>query len=364
MSVLSEPASVADIDTPALLVDVDRLEGNIARMASFFSDRPGGLRPHFKTPKCAEIVRMQLDAGAIGITCAKVGEIEALAESGVATSVLLANQVVGERKIARLLDVARSMDEVIVAVDAPGQVDAIDAAVRSTDVSLGAVIEVDVGMERCGTDSPLETVELARHIRESSIEYRGVMGYEGHAVLIEDAAERRKLTDEAMARLGDHCVALSDAGLAPQIVSSSGTGTFDMAAAHPFVTEFEAGSYVFMDGRYRTVRTDFDTALTLLTTVIHRRGRKLITDGGMKSLSYEFGMPRGATLPVQCLFLAEEHGTVIIDDGVELDIGPGDRIELVPSHSDTTINLHDRYYACRADQVEAVWAITGRGRFV
>ena len=340
---------IEDIDTPALLLRLERVERNIASMAGFFADGPCKLRPHFKTPKCAEVARMQLAAGAIGLTCAKLGEAEALAEAGVDAPILIANQVVGAPKIRRLVKLARRFRELLIAVDDPQQVDTIARALVGQGVRLGALVEVDIGMHRCGTDTPDETLALARHLRESRIEYRGIMGYEGHAVLVPDAAKRKALAEEAMARLALHRNALVDAGLEPEIVSAGGTGTFDLTGSVPGVTELQVGSYVFMDGAYRKVRSEFECALTLLTTVIHRRGRMLITDAGMKALSHEFGMPEGAELPVRYIALSEEHGHVLLEEGSELDLESGARIEILPSHGDTTINLHEIYHAIRGE---------------
>ena len=348
-----------DIDTPALLLDLDRVERNIATMARFTADRSSGLRPHFKTPKCPEIARRQLEAGAIGITCAKLGEAEVLADAALGASVLIANQVIGPRKLERLAALADRLPELIVAVDHADQVTALER----TGARLGVLIEVDSGMHRCGTGSPDETLALARRVAESALEYRGVMGYEGHAVLVADAAKRKSLAEDALAELRRHVEALREAGLAPEIVSAGGTGTHDITGEAPFVTEIQAGSYVFMDGAYRKVRQEFECALTVVTTVVHVRGRLLVTDCGMKALSHEFGMPEGATLPLRCVGLSEEHGHVLVDEGADLGLGVGDRIEILPSHGDTTINLHEQYFALRGDEVEAVWAIAARGRF-
>ncbi len=351
------------LDTPALVLEIDKVERNIERMASFFASAPSGLRPHFKTPKCPEIARLQLEAGAIGITCAKLGEAEVLAAAGVRAAVLIANQVIGEAKLERLLALASALPELIVAVDQRAQIEALDQALAGGRVAVGALVEVDVGMHRCGTDRPEETVELARALRASRLGYRGIMGYEGHAVLVPDAAKRKALAEQAMQTLAEHREALVQAGLAPEIVSAGGTGTYDLSGRAPGVTEIQAGSYVFMDGAYSKVRDDFECALTLHTTVLRRRGRLLITDAGMKSLSHEFGMPRGAELPLGCVGLSEEHGHLLIDEGVELDLAPGDRIRILPSHGDTTINLHDSYTVVRGEQIEAVWPIAARGRF-
>jgi D-serine deaminase-like pyridoxal phosphate-dependent protein len=354
---------IADLDTPALVLDLDRVEHNIAAMARTFARSSADLRPHFKTPKCPEVARLQLEAGAIGITCAKLGEAEVIADAGIQTSVLIANQIVGPPKIERLLALAPRLPELLVAVDSPAQIDAIEAAAGQLPDSFGVVIEVDVGMRRCGTDSPDETAALAKHVSASRIPFRGIMGYEGHAVLIPDADKRTELAAASGAVLVEHCQALDAAGLSPEIVSAGGTGTHDQTAEVSRVTEIQAGSYVFMDGAYRRVRSEFEPALTVHTTVLHRRGRLLITDCGMKALSYEFGMPRGFELPLECVGLSEEHGHVLIDEGAELDLAPGDHLALLPSHGDTTINLHDQYHVVRGDEVIDVWPIAARGKF-
>lgn len=355
---------VEEIDTPALVIDLERMERNIAAMARFFAGARASLRPHWKTPKCAEVARRQLAAGAIGITCAKLGEAEALAAAGVRASVLIANELVGRAKLARLVELAPALPELIIAVDSAEQVDALDAALAGSGARIGALVEADTGMHRCGTTSPDETVALAKRLAASRVAYRGIMGYEGHAVLVPDAAKRKELGESATAKLLEHKTALDAAGLAPEIVSAGGTGTYDQTGSTPGVTEIQAGSYVFMDGRYLDVRSDFEPALTLHTTVIHRRGRMLITDAGVKSLSSDFGLPRGADLPVRVVGLSEEHGHVLVDEGADVPLGPGDRLRILPSHGDTTINLHERYYAARGDTVEEIWAIVGRGRFV
>lgn len=352
-----------EIDTPALLLDLDRVARNVETMSRFFAARPASLRPHFKTPKCPEVARLQLEAGAIGITCAKLGEAEVLADAGVAASVLVANQVIGARKLERLAALAERLPELIVAVDAPEQVDALDAALAGDPANVGALVEIDSGMHRCGTADPDQTLALARRIAASRARYRGVMAYEGHAVLVPDPAKRKALAEAHLVELERHVEALRGAGLAPEIVSAGGTGTYDISGSAPLVTEIQAGSYVFMDGTYRRVRTEFECALSVVTTVVHARGRLLVTDCGMKALTHEFGMPEGASLPLRCVALSEEHGHVLVDEGAALDLAPGDRLELLPSHGDTTINLHEEYFALQGDEVVAVWPIAARGRF-
>jgi D-serine deaminase-like pyridoxal phosphate-dependent protein len=342
-----------EIDTPALLLDLDAVEENIAAMARYFAARPQKLRPHFKTPKTPEVARRQLAAGAIGITAAKVGEAEVLARAGLG-AILIANQIVGRTKIDRMFEAARAV-EIIATVESEFNIRELEEGAARAGASIGAIIEVDTGMHRCGTAEPAETVALARRIAGGPLRYRGVMGYEGHAVLIADRDTREAMARAALSTLSVHVEALRAAGLAPEIVSAGGTGTYDIAGNWPDVTEVQAGSYVFMDGAYRFVRPDFGrSALTLLATVVARHGEWAIIDAGMKSLTNEFGAPRGKDLPVKVARLSEEHGHV---EAGSLEIAPGAKIEIVPSHGDTTINLHSEYYVCRGDEVVAIWPI-------
>jgi D-serine deaminase-like pyridoxal phosphate-dependent protein len=350
-----------DIDTPALLIDLEAMEHNIATMAEYFAERDSELRPHFKTPKCVQIARKQVDAGAIGITCAKVGEAEVAVHGGI-KSVLVANQVVGEIKIKRLLDLLPRA-EVIVAVENEENLRELGATGRAVGVEPQAIIEVDVGMGRCGTISSAETVRLANSFAEAGVVYRGVMGYEGHCVLIADAEQRVEKATAAMTTLLEHVEALNESGLPPAIVSAGGTGTYDLTGDRAGITEIQAGSYVFMDGLYSYVRKDapFKPALSMLVTVIARHGDHGIADAGMKSLTNEFGPPRGKTSKFKVSSLSEEHAHLDLEPGDPMR--PGDRVELYPSHNDTTINLHDEYYVMCGDEVVDVWPISGARKY-
>jgi len=348
-----------DVDTPALLLDLDVVEANIATMAAFFRDRPQKLRPHFKTPKTPEIAQRQLGAGAIGITAAKLGEAEVLVDAGLGP-VLIANQIVGRQKIDRLMDLL-GRGEVIVAVEGEHNIRELEEGAARSGRTPQAIVEVDVGMHRCGTTNPEETVELVQRLAEGPVRYRGIMGYEGHCVMIEDPAEREAKARAALERLSAHVHSLRDAGLAPEIVSAGGTGTYDITGAWPDVTEVQAGSYVFMDGRYRTVRPDLGRpALTMLVTVIARHGDYAVIDAGMKALTNEFGPPAGVDHPVTVTRLSEEHGTLAVGDA---DIRPGMKIEILPSHNDTTLNLHSEYHVCRGDEVIDTWPIAAARAF-
>ncbi len=348
-----------EIDTPALLLDLEVAEANIKAMSDWFAGRHSRLRPHFKTPKTSEIARRQLAAGAIGITAAKLGEAEVLARAGLGP-ILIANQLVGAQKIDRLLALPEEI-EVIVAVESEFNILQLEEGAERSGRTPQAIVEVDTGMHRCGTANPEETVELVQRMLAGTVRYRGIMGYEGHAVLLKDPAERERAGRDAIAVLSRHVDALRAADLAPEIVSAGGTGTYDIAGSAPHVTEVQAGSYVFMDGAYRAVRPDLGRpALTLLTTVISRHGDVAIIDAGLKSLTAEFGLPQGKDLPVKVLRLSEEHCHLSVEG---TDLQPGDKVELIPSHNDTTINLHSEYYVMRGDEVIAIWPIEAARAF-
>ena len=348
------------IDTPALLIDLDALERNISRMAAFFRTVSADLRPHSKTHKCPRIAQLQLDAGARGITCAKVGEAEALVAGGI-QDILIANQVVGPRKIARLVNVAREA-KLTVAVDDPANVAALGEAARSAGVSLGVLVEVNVGMDRCGVEPGEPALALSRVVRETAgLTYRGVMGYEGHTVMVADRQAREEVCQKAMKLLTDTRDFVVAAGVDVEVVSGGGTGTYDITGRLSAMTEIQAGSYATMDARYAQVGLDFEQALTVLATVISRpTENRAVLDCGLKCVTSEFGTPLlkqqpGATLSK----LSEEHSSVVLDSG---DLRPEQRVEIVPSHGCTTINLHDQFYVLRDGVVVDVWEIAGRGR--
>lgn len=353
--------NIADLDTPCLLLDLDVVEANIAKMAAFFAGRPAKLRPHFKTPKTPEVARRQLEAGAIGITVAKLGEAEVLADAGLGP-ILMANQVVGRVKIDRLMALLARGCDITVAVESQFNIDELAAGMARSGQRAAAIVEVDSGMHRCGTATPGETVELARSLVAAGIDYRGIMGYEGHAVLIADEAERTSKAEAATSVVLQHVEALAEAGLAPAIVSVAGTGTAMLSGTKPWVTEVQAGSYVFMDGRYQSVLpNEFGSALTLLTTVLAVRPTYAVCDAGLKSLTNEFGAPVSRDGSITVSRLSEEHAT-LTGEGISR-LQPGSLLEVLPSHGDTTLNLHDEYFVRRGEAVIDRWPILGARKF-
>jgi D-serine deaminase-like pyridoxal phosphate-dependent protein len=349
-----------EIDTPALCLELPTLERNIARMADFLAGGPTGVRPHSKTHKCPTIAWKQLNAGAVGITCAKLGEAEVMARAGI-KDMLIANQIIGETKIRRLMGLAADT-EVMVAVETAENARQLSEAAIAAGVHLRALIEIDVGMGRCGTTPGQETLALAREmVALPGLRFEGVMGYEGHAVMLPQMEQRRAAAEQAMALLVDSADALRRDGIPVGIVSAGGSGTYNITGKYPGITDIQAGSYATMDARYRAVIPEFETALTVVAQVISVRGDRAVIDAGLKTMTPEFGKPalcapEGWALDHQ----SEEHSTLTRQGGAALK--PGDRVEIVPSHGCTTINLHDAYYVTRDDRLVAIWPIGGRGK--
>jgi len=350
------------IDTPALLIDLDAMEFNLRAMAEFFEESTARLRPHFKTHKTPVIAHQQLEAGAIGITCAKLSEAEVLVASGV-KDILIANQIVGSIKISRLADLAHHT-RLIVAVDQEDNIRQLSASMQEAGSAIRVLVEVDVGLGRCGVHTNEEALHLAGIVSTSpGLEFSGLLGYEGQAVFIVDRAERVEAVEKAMGKLVEAANWIRKADLPCEIVSAGGTGTYDITGRFPGVTEVEAGSYVLMDTRYRQLDLPFRCALTLLATVISvpMPGRAVI-DAGKKALSVEHGLPEVVGFEgIRLVNLHEEHGLIEVEPQ-RTELVPGQKIELLPSHVCTTVNLHDQFYALREGRLEAMWPIEGRGK--
>jgi D-serine deaminase-like pyridoxal phosphate-dependent protein len=356
-------ASKEAVDTPALLVDLDLMEANIARIAETCRAQGVGWRPHTKGQKTPAIIRKELAAGAIGVTCAKLGEAEVLADAGV-RDILIANQVVGAIKLRRLMAL-RERADVIVAVDSPAHVAALGEAARQAGKVQRVLIEVDIGMHRAGVLPGDPVLALARMIAaESGLRFAGVMGWESHAVTIADPAAKSRAVADAVALLTDSAALCRAAGLDAAIVSCGGTGTFPYCAQQPGVTEIQAGGGIFSDMHYRShYHLDFPCALTLLATVTSRpTPTRVILDAGKKAMSSDAAAPHPVDLalagPVR---LSAEHATL---DLAEPSDRPriGDKVELIIGYSDTTVHLHEQIIGVRQGRVEAIWQVAGRGR--
>ncbi len=351
-----------EIPTPALVVDLPAMERNIAAMANYFADRGCKLRPHFKAHKTPAIAKRQLAAGACtGLTCATVGEAEVVAGDGLCDEILIANEIIGPGKAARVAKLA-GVATIIVAIDSDYGLDDVAAAAQATGASVGVLIDVGVGLPRCGIAPGEPALALAKRADATSgIVLRGVMGYEGHVVGIEDRDEREAKAAKAMDRLLSTARMIREAGLRCDIVSGGGTGTYDITGSMEGITEVQAGSYVLMDTAYAKLDLPFEMAFSILGTVLSRpRAEQCATDSGLKACAVDHGNPSVKGIDgASVLFLSDEHATIALPP--ESTLGVGDCIELWPSHIDPTINLHNVLYAVEGDEVVEVWPIAARG---
>jgi D-serine deaminase-like pyridoxal phosphate-dependent protein len=346
--------------TPALILDAAALRHNIAAMAARMQG-PTRLRPHAKSHKCAQIARMQVEAGAIGLTAATVWEAAALVRAGI-QDVLIANEVVGEEKLRQLAAAARD-GRLTVAVDDPRNAEALSVAAGAAGSEIGVLIEVDVGMNRCGVRSREEALRLAEQLHPlPGLRLRGVMGYEGHCVLEKDRQVRARKAGAAMEYLLEIADALAAAGHPIEVVSAGGTGTYDMTGLNPRVTEIQAGSYVSMDATRLAIISEFVPALTVLTTVVSRQGTTLVLDGGKKTVGVDFTLPRLVGFPADQVVprgASEEH--LLCDVTPACPLAVGDRVEVIPGYCPTTVNLHDAYHVVQEGTVVDIWPVLARG---
>lgn len=351
-----------DLDTPALLVDLDVMEANIAHVADACRAQGVAWRPHVKSHKTIEIARKQIAAGAIGVTCAKLGEAEVLSAAGI-HDILIANQIVGPIKVKRLMALPREAD-VIVSVDSEANVVELAEAAKAAGRKQRVVIEVNTGMNRAGVEPGAPAVALADIIaRHPSLRLVGVMGWEAHVTAIQDPTIKAEAVAEAIALLTDSAQACREAGHDMSIVSCGGTGTLQYCVSQPGVTEVQVGGAIFNDEHYRThYGLDLPCALTVLATVISRPNpMRVILDAGRKAMSNDMALPRPLGLDVASVKLSAEHAQIELSAASEIP-HIGDKIELVIGYSDTTIHLHEEIVALRGGAVVAVWKVAGRGK--
>ena len=351
------------LDTPALLVDLDVMEANINRIASTCAANGVSWRPHVKGQKTAEIVRKELAAGAIGITCAKLSEAEAMAAAGF-RDILIANQVVGAIKVRRLVDLL-DRAEPIVAVDSVENVMELGVAASARGRRLKVVVEVNIGMNRAGVAPGTAAAALAGVISaQAGLQFIGLMGWESHTVTIADPVEKECLIVEAIGQLVASAVACRSAGFPVEIVSCGGTGTFPTCARQHGITEVQVGGGILSDMHYRNhYHVDFPCALSLLATVTSRpTATRIVLDAGKKAMSSDAAMPQPIALhQVRNLRLSAEHTTIEL---AEPSVAPriGERLELLVGYGDTTVHLHEEIVGLRNGRIEAVWPVIARGK--
>jgi D-serine deaminase-like pyridoxal phosphate-dependent protein len=348
------------LPTPCLVVDLAAADRNIARLADFYSRSNVKLRPHFKAHKCTRLMRRQLDAGAcVGVTCATPYEAEVLAREGF-PEILVANQVIHPIGLRSLANAARQAN-VSVAVDCLAQVDALIRCASEANVRFGVLIEIDVGMGRCGL--PLgsdQLLPIARRIAETErLHFVGLQGYEGHAVHKDDRALRKLMVWQAAQVLRTERARLEEAGFSCSVISGGGSGTWDVAAEIGVWTDIQAGSYVLMDSEYGGLNLPFEPALYCATTVISRRSPESgVLNAGLKELTVEGGMPRSVRPGLRVLGLSDEHARLAVQPGTRLEVG--ETIFLIPGHIDPAINLHPALVVWEGGDQLSLWPVDGR----
>ena len=354
-----------EVDTPALILDLDAFEANLKRLADAVGRRVR-VRPHAKTHKCPEIGKRQVAAGAVGLCCQKVSEAEAMVDGGIA-DVLVSNEIVGARKLERLSALARRA-QIGVCVDSVDNVRGLEAAMQRSGARIDVYIELEVGMHRCGVAPGAPALALARSIVASpSLRFAGLHAYHGRAQHIRSSAERHAVIKNAALHVKNTKTLLQEAGIACPIVTGAGTGTFMFEVELGAWDEIQPGSYVFMDWDY--ARNEwappmprFEHSLFVLATVMSRPGQQIaIVDAGLKASSVDSGMPAVWERPgLAYTHASDEHGWVEIAPSAAAP-GLGDKLLLVPGHCDPTVNLYDWYVCVRGGVVEALWPITARG---
>jgi D-serine deaminase-like pyridoxal phosphate-dependent protein len=368
---LPAPATIgmplAEVDTPALLLDLDAFERNLDRMAASLAGKTIRVRPHAKSHKCPEIARRQIARGAVGVCCQKVSEAEAFVRSGI-KDVLVANEVVGARKLERLVSIARDA-RIGVCVDDAGNLTDLHRAAKAAGVSLDVYVEVNVGANRCGVEPGPAVVELARQIA-APLRFAGLQAYHGAAQHLRSPADRAQAIAQAVAKLETTQALLEAAGLEAPLVTGAGTGTYLHEASSRVYGELQPGSYIFMDVDYgknlgpdgQPIR-DFEHSLFLLATVMsHSVPQRAVVDIGLKAHSVDSGLPLVHGLPgVVYTKAADEHGVLTLTEPARVTLGK--KIKLIPGHCDPTVNLYDWLVCYRGDRVEDIWPITARGAF-
>lgn len=371
MSAVSDPIGLPleELSTPVLLVDARLLEANLSAMTEAVGPGAVACRPHTKSHKSPVIAAMQLAAGAAGVCCAKLGEAEVMFAGGI-LDVHVTTPVIGSTKAGRLARLGCAGNISVVVDDAVNLRELSRAAVAVGSV-IDVLIEMDVGQGRCGVPAAATVKTLAALATDlPGLRLRGLQGYHGRLQSVTDFGQRRLEVMAAMERLHQGVVALEHFGLPAPVLTGGGTGSLPVDIELDMLTELQPGSYVFMDANYRGVQWDaegkrspFANALTVLSTVVsHPLEDRAVLDVGWKALSCDSGPPvlKGEA-DVAIEFAGDEHSLLTGDAARGLRIG--DRVEIIPSHCDTTVNLYDVFHVVRGGTVEALWPIAARGRF-
>jgi D-threonine aldolase len=358
---------IEEIDTPVLLLDLDKLIQNINVMEQITNAGNIPYRPHAKTHKSARIAKMQLAAGARGICCATISEAEAMAANGI-TDIHVTSEIADAGKIARILNLAAKAKLSLV-VDHHDQVRSLDRASRELGIDIGVLVEVDVGQGRCGVQSGADAARLAAQIANSRhLKFRGLQGYHGKIQMMPSFADREQRVRHALDLLQSTAEIIRREGLAVDVLTGGGSGSLMADIKLSGLNELQPGSYVFMDSEYSAiewpgaVRVPFENSLSILATVVSLPSKdRAIVDAGLKAASMDHGPPVPRDLPgATFAFGGDEHGQLQFSSGT-CPLKIGDKVRLLPSHCDTTANLYDRYIVVRGGETHEVWRLDARG---
>lgn len=358
---------VDEVDTPALLIDLDAFEFNLRALTDSLHDSGARVRPHAKTHKCPEIALRQIALGAIGVCCQKVSEAQALVAGGV-RDVLVTNEVVGGAKLERLAELARAA-RIGVCVDHPGQVEQLGRAAAMAGTTIDVYVELDVGQGRCGVSDPAAVLALAEQVQaHPQLRFEGVQAYHGRAQHLREPAERARAVEHAQRTVVACVTTLTEAGVEVNRVTGGGTGTYLLEAGSGVWNELQPGSYIFMDTDYSRNRIAataprFRQSLYVLSTVISLPGGRVILDAGLKAYAVDSGLPQVPEAPGwQFAKATDEHGVLVpASSAPPLPLAMGTKLRLVPGHCDPTVNLHDWFVGIRDGVVETLWPISARG---
>jgi len=369
--ILHEPISIDQLPTPALTIDLDIFDRNIAKMQSHLNTAGLGLRCHTKMHKSPIIARKQIAAGAIGVCCATISEAEVMLAGGI-TKILITSPVVTDDKILRLLAMSQKSSEVEIVVDYIQGADRISELAGQMKLNIGVLVDLDPGMGRTGIEPGQKALELVRHIGEAcpNLTFNGLQMYIGNCMHVQGFEKRRDKYLHLISKGIETKELLESNGIQVPVFSGGGTGTYDIDAELGALTDLQAGSYAFMDVEYRDIGgqgtetfVDFEPSLFSLVTAISKPQERLITvDAGIKCLATDTGYPEfrdveGATYH----FGGDEHGIIQLNNSSR-QINLGDRLSVITPHCDPTVNLYDYYYPYRQGMVTEIWPISARGR--
>lgn len=367
---IGQADSRANLMTPALVLDLDALERNINTMAEFAAAHGLGLRPHAKTHKSVAVAKLQQAAGALGISCATIGEAGVMVEAGIA-GVLVTSPVVSTAKIARLMELNSMADALKQVVDNLDNLRALDSAAGAAGKPLEILVDIDVGLHRTGAASAGAAVALVEALMQAdNLIYAGVQAYGGHLQHIEDFGARQRQTKTDLEPLAATCAALNDKGLTPAIISGGGTGTHDIDADQGLLNELQVGSYAVMDVEYLDVHCRdagawrFTPGLFVRASVVSANHDGTATiDAGLKCFATDGPLPRfasGVPHGAGYAYFGDEHGQITFGRANER-LGLGQAVEIVVPHCDPTVNLYDLYHCVRGDVLVDIWPVDARG---